>query len=60
MFLGTCRNDDTFYQPTQAMPPEFKIEGDSITAYRDYYRGAKRDIAHWTKRDLPFFMSEVL
>ena len=61
-FLNVPRNipDGSFYQPTQAMPPEFKIEGDSITAYRNYYRGAKRDIAHWTKRDLPFFMSEVL
>lgn len=61
-FLHVPKNipDGIFYQPTQAMPPEFKIEGDSITAYRNYYYGAKRDIAHWTKRDLPFFMREVL
>ena len=36
-----------FTQPPQCMPDEYKVEGDSVQAYRNYYLGAKRDIAKW-------------
>ena len=36
-----------------AMPDEYKVNGDSITAYKKYYNGGKRKIAKWTRRDVP-------
>ncbi|MCP4954534.1 pyrimidine dimer DNA glycosylase/endonuclease V [Photobacterium aquimaris] len=37
----------------QAMPDTYKVEGDAITAYRDFYRGDKSTFAKWTKRAPP-------
>lgn len=48
-----------FTEPLQAMPFEFKVPGNSLKAYRQYYRNAKKDIANWTKRPVPLFMYEV-
>jgi len=42
-----------FVQPPQAMPEEFKVKGDSVTAYKNYYIGAKHRIAKWTNRNIP-------
>lgn len=38
-----------FTEPPQCMPDEFK-DSDPVVAYRNYYRGAKRDIAFWNWR----------
>lgn len=50
-----------FTEPTQAMPDEYKVVGDSITAYRNYYIGAKRHLADWSGkvngRPIPFWYS---
>jgi hypothetical protein len=43
---------DPFTQPAQAMPAEYKHE-DPVQAYRQYYIGAKRTFARWTKRTRP-------
>lgn len=37
----------------QAMPDKYKVEGDPIQAYRNYYIGDKASFAKWTKRDVP-------
>ena len=37
----------------QCMPEEYTIVNDPIEAYRNYYRGSKRDFAVWTRRDKP-------
>lgn len=37
----------------QCMPDEYKVPGDSIQAYHNYYRGAKSGFAKWTKRSIP-------
>lgn len=42
-----------FAQVTCAMPDEYKVVGDSIESYRNYYRGAKARMASWKKRDVP-------
>jgi hypothetical protein len=47
-----------FTQPTCAMPDEYKIIGDSITSYRNYYRGAKARMASWKKRDVPHWFTK--
>ena len=37
----------------QCMPDEYKVEGDSVQAYRNYYMGAKRSFATWKHRGPP-------
>jgi hypothetical protein len=48
----------TWVQPTQAMPDEFKIAGDSVAAYRAYYLGRKVEQSSWTRRPVPTFVLE--
>lgn len=49
-------------QHPQVMPEYYQIEGDSIQAYRDYYKGSKltdkngKCIAYWTKREMPYWL----
>ncbi|CAB5221433.1 hypothetical protein UFOVP247_164 [uncultured Caudovirales phage] len=38
---------------TPAMPDEYKVEHDSVTSYRNYYRVAKQRMHKWTKREKP-------
>jgi len=42
-----------FYAPIPAMPDEYKVKGDSLGSYHNYYRGAKARMAAWKKRDVP-------
>lgn len=42
-----------FTQPTPAMPDTYKVAGDSITSYRNYYNGGKQHLASWKKRPVP-------
>jgi len=42
-----------FYSPTPAMPDTYKVAGDSITSYRNYYIGGKQHLASWKKRNIP-------
>jgi len=37
----------------QAMPQEFHVLGDPVTAYRRYYICSKKSIAKWTNRRVP-------
>ena len=41
-----------FSEPPQAMPDEYKVEGDSIKAYWNYYIGDKRHIANIKKEKI--------
>jgi hypothetical protein len=46
--------DGEFTEPPQAMPDEFKVEGNSVRAYRRLYRGGKAHLAKWQgKLDKP-------
>jgi len=43
---------DTYHKETpfaQAMPDEYKVEGDAVSAYRNYYMGEKARFARWKK-----------
>ncbi|NBR26296.1 MAG: hypothetical protein EBU08_21425, partial [Micrococcales bacterium] len=42
-----------FLEPPQAMPEDVKVPGDSITAYRNYYRVHKKRFATWKNREVP-------
>lgn len=37
----------------QAMPDQFKVDGNPVQAYRNFYLGEKLRFAKWTKRDIP-------
>lgn len=42
-----------FTEPTPAMPDTYKVLGDSISSYRNYYNGGKQHLASWKKRAIP-------
>ena len=42
----------------QAMPEEYKVDGDAISAYRNFYIGEKLKFAKWTKRETPEWVSQ--
>jgi len=48
-----------FTEPTQAMPDIYKVKGDSIKAYRQYYIGAKSHMFKWKNRDKPKWINEM-
>ena len=37
----------------QAMPDEYKVPGDPVRAYREFYHGEKAHFAKWTRREPP-------
>ena len=42
-----------FFDPTPAMPDEYKVPGNSIVSYRNYYVGDKQRMAKWKNRSKP-------
>lgn len=48
--------DADFTPPTPAMPDEYKTNS-SVESYHNYYRGAKRGMANWKNRSVPYFMN---
>lgn len=49
--------ESSFTQPTPAMPEEYKISGDSIKSYRNYYLGEKRRMFSWKRREVPAWIA---
>jgi len=45
--------DTPFQHPPQAMPPQYKVNGNSVKAYRNYYLGEKRGFSVWKNRKTP-------
>ena len=41
----------------QAMPDEYKIPGDAVSAYRQFYRGEKMSFARWSRREVPYWVT---
>lgn len=37
----------------QAMPEEYRVNGDAVMAYRKFYIAEKLSFAKWTKREIP-------
>jgi hypothetical protein len=53
---------DTYHKTTpfaQAMPDEYKVEGDAVIAYRKYYNGEKAYFAKWKNVDTPTWFTGV-
>lgn len=43
----------------QAMPDIYKVDGDAVAAYRQFYRGDKAKFAKWTKRAVPSWFESI-
>lgn len=48
-----------FTEPTPAMPDDFKVEGDSVMSYRNYYNGSKTRMFSWKNRNTPEWVMMV-
>jgi hypothetical protein len=42
-----------FTEPTPAMPDHYKVSGDSISSYKNYYLGDKQRMFTWKNRPTP-------
>jgi len=49
--------DIGFTTPARAMPDEFKVDS-VVESYRNYYMGAKSDLASWKNREKPFWFGK--
>lgn len=49
---------EPFSAPWRAMPDEFKVEGDTLQSYRNYYNGAKSNMFSWKKREVPDWIAK--
>jgi hypothetical protein len=47
-----------FTQPTPAMPDIYKVAGDSLQSYRNYYLGDKVKMSRWTNRPMPEWFAD--
>jgi hypothetical protein len=45
-----------FTEPTPAMPDQYKVPGNSLQSYHNYYKGEKQRMFSWKKRDVPSFI----
>ena len=48
-----------FTEPTPAMPDKYKVAGDSIKSYRNYYNNDKAYIGKWKNRPTPVWFQPV-
>jgi len=46
-----------FIEPTPAMPDHYKVTGDSIQSYKNYYLGDKTRMFSWKNRETPSWVS---
>jgi hypothetical protein len=46
-----------FTEPTPAMPDHYKVAGDSISSYKNYYLGDKTRMFSWKNRETPYCIS---
>jgi hypothetical protein len=45
-----------FTEPTPAMPDQYKVAGDAIKSYHNYYIGDKSRMFSWKNRETPAFV----
>jgi hypothetical protein len=47
-----------FTDPTPAMPDAYKVAGNGVQSYRNYYIGDKRNMSRWTNREMPTWFAD--
>jgi len=52
-------SDKEFIEPPPAMPDKYKVYGNSIASYRNYYIGAKNGFAKWKNRSKPIWFNQL-
>lgn len=52
--------DVPFTEPTPAMPDQYKVPGDSVKSYHNYYNGEKQRMFAWKKRNVPTFINKTI
>lgn len=52
-FMPLAIATQKFTEPTPAMPDHYKVPGDSITSYKNYYLGDKTRMFKWKNRTPP-------
>jgi hypothetical protein len=53
-----CNIEDIGVKPfARAMPDKYNY-GDAVASYRRYYIGEKSGIAHWTRREIPYWFKK--
>lgn len=59
--IANCRFDDRgLTEFAQAMPDRYKVPGNAVLAYRQFYLGEKMHFARWTRRRAPAWTREPL
>jgi hypothetical protein len=48
-----------FTQPTPAMPDQYKVPGNSVKSYHNYYNGEKQRMFSWKQRSVPDFINKL-
>jgi len=52
--------DTVFTAPTPAMPDEYKVPGNVLQSYHNYYNGEKQRMFAWKKRQAPSFINNYM
>ena len=47
-----------FTEPPPAMPEHYRVPGNAIQSYHNYYIGDKRDMSRWTNREMPLWFAK--
>lgn len=47
-----------FTEPPPAMPEQYRVTGNSIQSYHNYYLNDKRKMSRWTNREMPSWFAE--
>ena len=51
--------DKTFTEPPPAMPDQYKVAGNSVASYQNYYLGDKASMFTWKNRQVPKWIAYV-
>ena len=49
-----------FIAPPPAMPESYRVEGNSIQSYHNYYAGEKVKMSRWTNRHMPVWFADAI
>ena len=49
-----------FIAPPPAMPESYRVEGNSIQSYHNYYAGDKVKMSRWTNRHMPVWFADAI
>jgi hypothetical protein len=66
LVISWCQRQDWQLDATQAtpfvqaMPIEYQVPGDSVSAYRNYYKEGKKHLLKYTKRQPPEWLSNQM